>query len=161
VPRLPDVLFVLAGTGDMIPSLQAKVEQLGLSDNFLFPGFLSGEEVEEIFSIADLYVMPSVSEPFGISALEAISFNVPVIISKQSGVSEVLDSALKVDFWDLQRMGEQIVDVLTRDDLKQELVSNARNEMQGLHWSVAAEKTMAVYAELLECVETPGTAGHG
>ena len=149
VPHIPDVLFVLAGTGDMVPSLVTKVEQLGLSENFLFPGFLSAEEVEEIFSIADLYVMPSVSEPFGISALEAISFDVPAIISKQSGVAEVMQSALKVDFWDLPRMAELIIDVLTRDELRQELISSAKRELKDLHWGAAAEKTLAIYGELL------------
>ena len=102
-------MFVMAGSGDMLNRMVDRVHQLGISKHFYFPGFLRGEELEEMFSVADLYVMPSVSEPFGITALEAISYDTPVIISKQSGVSEVLGHALKVDFWDVDRMADLII----------------------------------------------------
>jgi glycosyltransferase involved in cell wall biosynthesis len=149
IPQVPGVLFVLAGTGDMLPAVKKQVHELGLSEYFLFPGFLSGEELEEMFSVADLYVMPSVSEPFGITALEAISYDTPVIISKQSGVSEVLTHALKVDFWDLDRMADLIVSVLLDYDLREELVKLAKEELRHLHWDAAAAKTVEVYEGLL------------
>jgi glycosyltransferase involved in cell wall biosynthesis len=148
IPLVPDVLFVLAGTGDLLPRVMERVQVLGLDDSFLFPGFLQGEELEEMFSIADLYVMPSTSEPFGISALEAISFDTPVIISKQSGVSEVLDHALKVDFWDIDRMADLIVNGLLHQELRQEMVKNSKVELASLHWDAAAEKTVEVYRAL-------------
>lgn len=145
VPHVPDVLFVLAGSGDMLDSLKQRVKELNLADHFLFPGFLKGEEVEEMFSVADLYVMPSVSEPFGLSALEAINFNTPVIISKQSGVAEVLDHALKADFWDIDRLADLIINGLLHDELREDLVTMAKEEVRKLHWDAAANKTIEVY----------------
>jgi glycogen(starch) synthase len=149
IPRIPEVLFVLGGTGDMLPTVQRRVQELGLSEHFMFPGFLSGEELEEMFAVADVYVMPSVSEPFGITALEAINFETPVIISKQSGVSEVIEHALKVDFWDLERMADMIVNVLLNPQLREDLVSMAKDEVKDLHWDAAAAKTIDVYRELM------------
>ncbi len=149
IPQVPGVLFVLAGNGDMLPAVKKQVEELGLNEYFMFPGFVSGEELEEIFSVADLYVMPSISEPFGITALEAISFDTPVIISRQSGVSEVLEHALKVDFWDLDRMANLIVSVLLNPELREELVQMVKEEVRHLHWDAAAAKTIEVYEELL------------
>jgi len=145
VPHVPDVLFVLGGSGDMLPRLMERVRELGLEDNFLFPGFLKGEELEEMFSIADLYVMPSISEPFGITALEAISFETPVIVSRQSGVSEVLDNALKTDFWDLDRMADLVINTLLHEELRKEMVVNAKEEVKRLHWDASAIKTIEVY----------------
>jgi glycosyltransferase involved in cell wall biosynthesis len=97
--RFPEVTFVMAGAGDMLPQMIERVAELGIGKNFHFTGFLHGTEVEQIFAMSDLYVMPSVSEPFGISPLEAMIYDVPVIISRQSGVAEILHHALKVDFW--------------------------------------------------------------
>ena len=101
-----------------------------------------------MFSIADLYVMPSVSEPFGIAALEAISFETPAIISKQSGVAEVLDHALKADFWDVDRMADMIINALLHEELRHELMCQAREEVKRLHWDAAAQKTIAVYQDV-------------
>lgn len=148
IPHVPDVLFVLAGSGDMLSSLKKRVSQLGLDEYFLFPGFLQGDELEEMFSVATLYVMPSVSEPFGLSALEAISFDVPVIMSKQSGVSEVITGALKVDFWNIEEMGDMIINLILHEELRSELVRQARGEVQNLHWDAAARKTIEVYQQL-------------
>lgn len=150
IPHIPDVLFVVAGSGDMLPAVTQQVRHLKMQDNFLFPGFLHGEELEEMFSVADLYVMPSVSEPFGISALEAISFETPTIISKQSGVSEVLQHALKVDFWDIDRMADLIINSLLHQELRYELVSKAKEEIKKLHWDAAALKTLEIYQEVYE-----------
>jgi glycogen(starch) synthase len=148
IPHVPDVLFVLAGAGDMLPALKKRVTQLGLDEYFLFPGFLQGDELEEMFSVATLYVMPSVSEPFGLSALEAISFDVPVIMSKQSGVSEVITGALKVDFWNIEEMGDMIINVILHEALRSDLVRHAREEVQNLHWDAAARRTVEVYQQL-------------
>jgi len=148
-PHVPDVLFVLAGSGDMLPAVIDQVRAMKLDSHFLFPGFLQGEELEEMFSIADLYVMPSVSEPFGITALEAISFDTPVIISKQSGVAEVLQHALKADFWDIDRMADLIINSLLHEELRNEMVSMARDEVRRLHWDAAALKTIEVYHDVI------------
>ncbi len=145
----PDVLFVMAGTGDMLPRMMHRVRELGIDRSFVFPGFLRGQEVEQVFSTADLYVMPSVSEPFGISALEAISFDTPVIISKQSGVSEVLRHALKADFWDVHRLADLIVNALRHDELRADLVGMAREELRRVRWDAAAVKTLDLYGSLL------------
>ena len=148
VPYVPDVLFVLAGAGDMLPAVIERVKELKLTENFMFPGFIKGEELEEIFSVADLYVMPSVSEPFGITALEAISFDTPVIISKQSGVAEVIEHALKVDFWDVDRMADLIINALTHPELRHDLARMAREEIKLLHWDAAALKTIEIYQDV-------------
>ncbi len=145
IPLIPDVKFVMAGSGDMLPRLIERVAELGLSKNFIFTGFLKGKDVERMFALADLYVMPSVSEPFGIAPLEAMSHDVPVIISHQSGVSEVLQSALKVDFWDVDKMANFIAGVLRYPELRQDAIQNAREEIGRLHWGAAADKTMQIY----------------
>lgn len=145
IPQIPDVLFVMAGTGDLLPRMVDRVKQLGLTDNFYFPGFLRGQEVEQIFSLADVYVMPSVSEPFGIAALEASSFETPVIISRQSGVSEVLPHALTVDYWDTSRLAELIVAALLDESLRREMVDAAREELRRVRWDAAAQKTIDIY----------------
>lgn len=148
IPTVPDAVFVMAGAGDMLPRMKRRVEELGIADHFLFTGFLKGEEVEEVFSTADLYVMPSVSEPFGISALEAISFETPVLISRQSGVAEVLSHALKVDFWDVDRMSDLIINALVHEELRADMVSMAREEVKRVHWDAAAYKVSQVYRDL-------------
>ncbi|NMC62755.1 MAG: glycosyltransferase [SAR324 cluster bacterium] len=150
VPHVPDVLFVMAGAGDMLLKVKNRVKELGLEDHFQFPGFLRGAKIEEVFSAADLYVMPSVSEPFGISALEAISFDTPVIISKQSGVSEVLSHALKSDFWDVERMADLMINALCYKDLRSDMVSMARNEISRLRWDAAAKKVAAIYRSVVD-----------
>ena len=109
---LPEVTFVMAGAGDMMGQMIERVGELGIGNRFHFTGFLQGEEIERIFSLSDLYVMPSVSEPFGISPLEAMLYDVPVIISRQSGVAEILKHALKVDFWDVREIAGKIIAVL-------------------------------------------------
>ena len=106
--RVPDVRFVMAGSGDMMNHVIRRVARLGIADRFHFTGFLRGEDVHKMFQLSDVYVMPSVSEPFGISPLEAMRSNVPVIISKQSGVAEVLDYAVKVDYWDVDALADAI-----------------------------------------------------
>jgi glycogen synthase len=149
VPHIPNVLFVMAGSGDMLPRMMRRVQDLGLEKNFEFTGFLKGKEVERMFSLADLYVMPSVSEPFGITALEAISHDTPVIISRQSGVSEVLNHALKVDFWDVDKMSDLIINALLYDELRESMVLMARKEVEQLRWDAAALKTQEIYQKVV------------
>ncbi|OFZ17993.1 MAG: hypothetical protein A2X94_06360 [Bdellovibrionales bacterium GWB1_55_8] len=149
VPHVPDVLFVMAGSGDMLPRMMDRVNELGIGKNFLFTGFLKGPEVEKMFSMADCYVMPSVSEPFGLTALEAISFNAPVIISRQSGVSEVLSHALKVNFWDVDQLANLIVSVLQYPELAQDISIMAGEEVRRLRWDAAASKSIEVYGKTL------------
>jgi len=149
IPHVPDVVFVMAGAGDMLPGIIERVRELGIEKHFEFTGFLKGKEVERMFSLADLYVMPSVSEPFGITALEAISQETPVILSRQSGVSEVLNHALKVDFWDVERMADLIINGLLHDELRADMIRMAREEVKKVRWDAAAIKTEALYQTFL------------
>ena len=150
---LPDVTFVMAGAGDMMERMVERVGELGIGDRFHFTGFLQGEEIERIFSLSDLYVMPSVSEPFGISPLEAMMYDVPVILSRQSGVSEILEHALKIDFWDVQEIASKIIAVLTYPVLAGEMAEKAREELRKIRWKTAAERIEAIYCEV--------ACGHG
>ncbi len=147
--HVPDAVFVMAGAGDMLPGMQAMVDDLGISESFRFPGWLRGAEIERAFSTADVYVMPSVSEPFGIAPLEAMSYDRPVIVSKQSGVSEILRNALKVDFWDVDKMASQIVAILELPELRRTIVERAREEIRHIHWDAAAAKLVPLYESIV------------
>jgi glycogen(starch) synthase len=147
--KVPEARFVMAGNGDMLPQVKARVKELGIEEAFDFPGFVRGADVEHLFSMADAYVMPSVSEPFGISALEAMSYETPVILSRQSGASEVLRHALKVDFWDVSRLAGQIVAILKYPELRSSIVEMAREEVRRVHWEAAATKVRQVYERAL------------
>lgn len=149
IPHVPDALFVMAGSGDMLERMIHRANELGIQEHFKFPGFLRGAEVEQIFSLASLYVMPSVSEPFGISALEAISHETPVILSRQSGVSEVLRHVLKVDFWDVDRMADLMINALLHKELRDDMVAMAREEVRKLQWDASAVRTLDVYRSIL------------
>lgn len=143
--EMPEVTFIMAGSGDMMPRMVERVAELKIGNRFHFTGFLQGRQVEEAFAGADLYVMPSVSEPFGLAPLEAMMYDVPVIISRQSGVSEVLKHALKVDFWDVDEMANKMIAVLKYPPLAGELVEGAREELKNLRWEKAAMKILEVY----------------
>lgn len=127
------------------------VARLGISDNFHFTGFLKGDDVYRMFTMSDLYVMPSVSEPFGISPLEALKCNVPVIISKQSGVSEVIRNAIKVDFWDIDAMADAIHGVLNYSSLSRLLVKTGKHEVDKLNWIDAARSVRSLYHNTANC----------
>lgn len=139
------VRFVMAGAGDMDRAVIEAAAAAGIGAHFSFTGFLRGEDVDRVFQMADVYVMPSVSEPFGIAPLEAINQDVPVIISRQSGVSEVLRHALKVDFWNTDDLADKIIAVLRHPPLGQALRDNAKVEVQDLTWDAAATRCLAVY----------------
>lgn len=146
--EFPDAHFIVAGAGDLLPQIIEKVAQLNMSVNFHFTGFLSGDQVDRIWSLTDVYVMPSVSEPFGIAPLEAIQGGVPVILSKQSGVSEVMPHAIKVDFWDTRAVAAAICSVLRYESLSHELRQNSQEHLKKLTWDKAARDVKAVYHEL-------------
>ncbi len=144
---MDNVKFVMAGSGDMIRRTVEMAAAMGIGHKVLFTGFLRGGDVERVFKMADLYVMPSVSEPFGIAPLEAMSHDVPVLISKQSGVSEVLNHALKVDFWDTDEMANKIIAVLKHPPLASTLREHGSFEVSRLSWTDAARTCVQVYEE--------------
>lgn len=132
----------------MLLSMVTRVAKYRIGRRFTFTGFLKGDEVERMYAASDLYVMPSVSEPFGIAPLEAMVYDVPVLMSKQSGVSEVVNNALKVDFWDVRKMADRICAVLTYPALGKFMVRNCQEELKNIRWENAANKLNAVYADL-------------
>ncbi len=149
VDHYTDVRFVMAGSGDMITRCVKLAADMRLGSYVTFTGFLRGKDIDRIFAMADLYVMPSVSEPFGIAPLEALSHNVPVIISKQSGVSEVITHALKVDFWDTDEMANKILAVLRHPPLQRTLRQHGSIEVSQMSWTDSARKLAAVYRQLV------------
>ncbi len=151
--RLPNVRFVMAGSGDMLNHVIRRVAKLGIADRFHFTGFLKGEDVQKMFALSDVYVMPSVSEPFGISPLEAMKSEVPVIISKQSGVAEVLDYAVKVDYWDVDAMADAIYGLIQYPALAKMFSEKGLEEVTALKWDDAAEEVKEVYESCIENYE--------
>jgi glycosyltransferase involved in cell wall biosynthesis len=149
VQVFPRVKFVVAGTGDLLPGTIEDCARLGLARHVHFTGFLAAAEVERIFAMADLYVMPSVSEPFGLAPLEALALDTPVIVSRRSGVAEVLSSALLVDSWDVQGLAERIVELLRSPARRRALARRGKRELEGLRWEAAAARLGQLYAELV------------
>jgi glycosyltransferase involved in cell wall biosynthesis len=147
--KMKNVRFVMAGSGDMLNRMIWRVATLKIGSRFHFTGFLKGDDVHHMFSLSDVYVMPSISEPFGISPLEAMQSNVPVIISRQSGVSEILQHAIKVDFWDTHAMADAIYGILKYDGLPRMFKKHARDEVDNLKWEHAAAKVKDVYMSVL------------
>tara|TARA_R110001583_G_scaffold194819_1_gene367204 strand:- start:2389 stop:3693 length:1305 start_codon:yes stop_codon:yes gene_type:complete len=147
--KTDNVRFVMAGSGDMLEKMIDRVAQLGIADKFHFTGFLRGKDVFNMFHISDVYVMPSVSEPFGISALEAIQSNVPAIISKQSGVSEVLNYAAKFDYWDIDAIADAIYGIVTYDTLPEMFKECGRTEVNDLKWENSALNVYDVYKKAI------------
>lgn len=143
--RNPNVRFVMAGSGDMLNRMIKRVAKLGIANKFHFTGFLKGSDVNQMFALSDVYVMPSVSEPFGISPLEAMRSNVPVIISKQSGVSEVLKYAIKVDFWDVDALADSISGLINYNALSNFFIKHGQDEVNNLKWDNAAKQVVDVY----------------
>ncbi len=144
-----DVRFVVAGTGEKLRPMIETGAFRGLGGHFHFTGFLDKEKVNDLLSMTDVYCMPSVSEPFGLSALEAAQFGIPAVISKQSGVAEVLKGALKADFWDVDLMAKHINDLLTIDTLRESVVEQAKQDIAASTWDAAAAKVLAIYDEVI------------
>ncbi|MEK7460299.1 MAG: glycosyltransferase family 4 protein [Patescibacteria group bacterium] len=145
----PNILFIVAGSGDMERQMILEAANSGISCQVLFAGFLRGEELTAMYRSADLFVMPSVSEPFGLTTLESIIAGTPVLISKQSGVSEVLVHALKTDFWDTDDMANKILSVVSHRSLKDTLWGNSREELKKISWDVASKKCVDYYEDIL------------
>ena len=144
-----NVRFVLAGDGDMMPRVIKRVAELGIADKFHFTGFLRGKDIDRMFAMSDVYVMPSISEPFGISPLEAMQSGVPVVISKQSGVSEVLQYAIKVDFWDVDATADAIYGILHYPSLARIFSEKGRQEANNLKWEDVAARLKHIYESVL------------
>ena len=148
--RTTGVRFVMAGSGDMMNRCIRHAARLGISDRFHFTGFLRGTDVQKMFALSDVYIMPSVSEPFGISPLEAMRSNVPSIISNQSGAAEVLKYAFKVDFWDVDAMADDIYALLNYPALANFAAKEGYEEVNRLKWNHAAAKMKKVYESVIK-----------
>jgi glycosyltransferase involved in cell wall biosynthesis len=148
--RMDNVRFVMAGSGDMLNKMIALAAKHRIGDRFHFTGFLKGQAVKDMFDLSDVYVMPSVSEPFGISPLEAMQSRVPVIISKQSGVAEILHHAIKTDFWDVDAIADAIYALLNYDGISNMFRTYAREEVESLKWDNVGFKVRSVYQTVLD-----------
>lgn len=146
--RDDNVRFVMAGSGDLLNRMVERVAELGMGTKFHFTGFLKGKDVDDMYAISDVYVMPSVSEPFGIAPLEAVRHNTPVIISKQSGVAEVLRNAIKIDFWDVDGMADAIFGLLHYESIAKMFKELGSEELKKLKWEHVAAKLVTVYEKL-------------
>lgn len=146
--QLQNVEFVMAGSGDLLQQMMKLVNDLGLRDHFSFPGFLKDQAVRQCLKRSDVFIMPSVSEPFGIVPLEAMFCKVPVIISKQSGVSEVIKHSIKVDYWDTDAMADAVYSILSRPVLKKVLKKKGAKEVCEINWEKSALKVADVYSRL-------------
>ncbi len=145
VDNHPKTIFLIVGSGEQYTELIELAAELGISQNVIFSGFQRGARWRDSFAVGDLFVMPSVSEPFGLTPLEAAGYGTPSLISKQSGVAEVFTNCLKVDFWDINEIANQIASVVKNDALRDELHINAQSEYNNLSWHPAADKLIDWY----------------
>ncbi len=150
-----DVTFVIAGTGDMLPKLTELVAELGIGDRVVFAGFVGRDKIYDLYEHADVFVVPSVSEPFGIVPLEAMQSGVPVILSRQTGASEILRHVLKVDFWDVEAMAERILEAVSYPRLRAEISRRAEHEVRRLTWADVAHQTEKLYRRMLDLSPPP------
>ena len=148
--RSDNVRFIMAGSGDMMNKMIRLAAERNISDRFHFTGFMKGKQVYEIFQSSDVYVMPSVSEPFGISPLEAMQCGVPSIISKQSGCAEILDYAVKVDYWDIDALADAIYGLITYPALHTFLKEEGLEEVNNIKWEYAGQKVRAIYDRAID-----------
>ena len=147
--RTHNIRFCMAGSGDMMNDMINMVAAKGIADRFHFPGFMRGKQVYEAFADSDVYVMPSVSEPFGISPLEAMQCGVPSIISKQSGCAEILDKCIKTDYWDINAMADAMYSLCTNDSLHEYLKIEGKNEVDQITWEKVGKRIYDVYSQLI------------
>ena len=145
-----NVRFVMAGSGDMMDDMIKLVAKRGIADRFHFTGFLKGKEVYEMLRDSDVYIMPSVSEPFGISPLEAMEMGVPSIISKQSGCAEILDNVIKTDYWDIDAMADAIHSIISYPAMYETLRKRGIEEIHGITWEKAGKKVIDIYKSLVK-----------
>ena len=147
--RTRNIRFCMAGSGDMMNAMIEMAAARGIADRFHFPGFMKGKQVYEAFADSDVYVMPSVSEPFGISPLEAMQCGVPSIISKQSGCAEILDKCIKTDYWDIYAMADAMYSLCTNESLHEYLKVEGKNEVDQITWEKVGKKIYDVYSQLI------------
>jgi len=147
--RMPNVRFVMAGSGDMMNHVIRRVARLGIADRFHFPGFQKGKQVYEMLKASDVYIMPSVSEPFGISPLEAMQMGVPSIISKQSGCAEILTNVIKTDYWDIDAMADAIYSIISYPAMYNQLREDGLAEVNQITWDKAGRKVIDIYRKVL------------
>lgn len=147
--KMNNIRFVMAGSGDKMDEMIARIAQLGMADKFHFTGFLKGDNVTQLLMMTDVFVMPSVSEPFGIVPLEAMHAGVPVIISNQSGVSEILNYAIKIDFWDTFAMADAIYGILNYPSMSEYLKKAGKKEVKEFKWEKTAKNVMRIYESLI------------
>jgi len=146
VDFVPNTRFIVVGAGDMHDQIVRRTAELGIADKFIFTGWIKDyKEIQKIYNMADMFVMPSVSEPFGITPLESMHLKIPTLISKQSGVAEVANNALKTNFWDVDEMADKVVNVLKHKSLSNTLKKNGHDEMKNLSWNEPAAKVIDVY----------------
>jgi glycogen synthase len=146
----PNTKFVLAGSGDLLRPMIERTASYGIGDKFFFTGFLNKKMLNELLAIADVYCMPSVSEPFGLSAVEAVQYGIPTIISKTSGVAEVLNGSLKIDVWDVDKFAEYIMAALDYKGLKKSVVDANAHSLESITWENCAQKVMHVYQSIFD-----------
>ncbi len=151
---VPNTYFVIAGSGDMERQIIREAAERRLGGNILFAGFLEDAELARLYRAADLFVLPSVSEPFGIAPLESIAHGTPVLISKQTGVGEIIKNALKTDFWDVDEIANKIVAVLRHRSLRNHLAQTSKEELIGVSWLKAADACLAVYRHILGALKS-------
>ena len=147
--KAQNVRFVMAGNGDMMNQMIRLAAQRGISDHFHFTGFMKGKQVYEVLKSSDVYVMPSVSEPFGISPLEAMQCGVPSIISKQSGCAEILDNAIKTDYWDIEAMADAMYSIITYPSMAEYLQVEGKREVDEIKWEYAGQKVRDIYNSVI------------
>ena len=148
--KTKNVRFVMAGRGDMMNQMIRLAAERGIADRFHFPGFMKGSEVYEVLKSSDVYIMPSVSEPFGISPLEAMQCSVPTIISKQSGCAEILEKCIKTDYWDIEAMADAIYSICTYPALYDYLRVEGKKEVDAITWEAVGYKVRAIYDDIIK-----------
>lgn len=144
-----NVRFVMAGSGDKMQEMIDLVARRGIATRFHFPGFMRGKQVQQLLADSDVYIMPSVSEPFGISPLEAMQVGCPTIISHQSGCAEILNHAIKTDYWDIDAMADAIYAIVTCPALYKALSEQGRKEVNAIRWADAGKKVRAIYDKVV------------
>ncbi len=147
--RTRNVRFVMAGSGDKMQEMIDLVARLGIATRFHFPGFMRGKQVQQLLADSDVYIMPSVSEPFGISPLEAMQVGCPTIISHQSGCAEILQHAIKTDYWDIDAMADAIYAIVTNPSLYRTLSEEGRKEVNNISWTDAGKKVRKIYDQVM------------
>ncbi len=155
IEKVPNIRFVMAGSGDMARKMIEKMASLKIQDKFHFTGFLEEEERDRLFAMSDLYIMPSVSEPFGITPLEAMRYNIPIIISKQSGISEIVDHVTKIDFWDVSKMSKAIIKILKDPNREEKIEKLNQKALERINWDKSAKSVLDIYSDM--CLKASAT----